>query len=51
MLLGAFQRERRDLCADLQVRGQHCAWGRAGAATRGQDFGLIRGRDLVLKNV
>ena len=27
MLLGAFQRERRDLCADLQVRGRHCAGG------------------------
>ena len=30
MLLGAFQRERRDLCADLQVRGPHCARGGGG---------------------
>lgn len=51
MLLGAFQRERRDLCADLQVRGGHCAGVWEWEATRKRDFGLIRGRDLVLKNV
>ena len=46
MLLGAFQRERRDLCTDLQVRGGALRW-----ATGRRGFGLIRGWDLILTDV